>query len=209
MWLSKYYRQFLRFPLNLWNRARLKNEQFSIISMTCVGGIISHELKQRFNSPTIDLFMYPSDYIKFLNNLNYYLFCDMIETVSEFDFPVGLLGGDIRVYFKHATSFAKAKSDWLRRAKRINFDNLYIIMTQSYDCTDEQISVFDKLSYENKIVFTSRLRNDVKCAYYNPLFVSLRNGEVKDLCQYRHKFTGKRLIDAFNYVQFLNKGNYS
>ena len=73
MYISKYYRALLRLPLNLANRKSLNNRDFSIICNNCVGGgVISHELGQRFNSPTVNLFMNHEDYIKFLTKLTHY-----------------------------------------------------------------------------------------------------------------------------------------
>lgn len=48
MKISKYYRTILRLPLNLKNRKLLKNNEFTIISSNCVGGIIYHELGKQF-----------------------------------------------------------------------------------------------------------------------------------------------------------------
>ncbi len=71
--ISKYYRTFLRRKLNAENRKRLKNKNFTVLSNNCVGGVILHELGERFNSPTVNLFFKAEDYLKFLENLDYYL----------------------------------------------------------------------------------------------------------------------------------------
>lgn len=70
---KKKYRALLRFFTNYHMRNALKNRDFSIICSNCVGGVIYHELNLPFLSPTINLFIKPSDYIKFVSNLNFYL----------------------------------------------------------------------------------------------------------------------------------------
>ena len=73
MKISKYYRAFLRTALNSENKKRLANRNFTILCNNCVGGVILHELGERFNSPTVNLFFGAEDYIKFLEKLDYYL----------------------------------------------------------------------------------------------------------------------------------------
>ena len=69
------YRKALRYRLNKENRNRLvfdRENPFSIISSNCVGGVILHELGLKFNTPTINLFFVPRDYLEFIQNLKYY-----------------------------------------------------------------------------------------------------------------------------------------
>lgn len=73
MRISVIYRTFMRFGLNLHNRSRLTNKNFSIICNNCVGGILYHELGLKFMSPTINLFIEAGEYISFLKKMEYYL----------------------------------------------------------------------------------------------------------------------------------------
>ena len=45
-------------------REKLKNNDFTIISSECAGGVIYHDLGLRFDSPTINLWFKPDDYLK-------------------------------------------------------------------------------------------------------------------------------------------------
>lgn len=198
------YRARLRFGLNNKNRNRLRNKECSIISSNCVGGIISHELGLRFNSPTVNLFFKPGDYLKFITDLHRYCEADLVEKFTyEKTYPVGQLD-DITVYFMHYTSFEEAKTQWDKRKKRINFDNLFFIMLQRDGCTYEDIRQFDNLEYKNKVVFTSYPMPEIKSAFH--IEGSAINGDVNDLCGYKSKLSGKRWIDDFDYVKFLNDG---
>ena len=48
--------------------------------------MILHELGERFNSPTVNLFFKAEDYLKFLENLDYYLKHALVEVESEKDY---------------------------------------------------------------------------------------------------------------------------
>lgn len=91
MKISTYYRAFLRMALNAENKKRLSNRNFTILCNNCVGGVILHELGERFNSPTVNLFFGAEDYIKFLEKLDYYLSQTLVEVQSDKDYPVAKL----------------------------------------------------------------------------------------------------------------------
>ena len=119
----------LREKINLENREKLKNSNFSVISSNCNGAFILHDLGQRFNSPTVNLFLYPKDFIKFVKNLKYYLSLDLKFIKEEgIEYPIGLLD-DIKIYFMHYKSNEEAENKWNSRKERINYDNIFIMMT--------------------------------------------------------------------------------
>lgn len=203
MKISRYYRAFLRTKLNVENRERLKNKNLTILCNNCVGGVILHELGERFISPTVNLFLGAEDYIKFLENLDYYLQQTLVEVESKRGYPVAKLD-DITIYFMHYSTFDEAKRTWEKRTARINKDNLYVILVQQNGCTEEVLTKFDKLSYKHKLALTARPMPDLECSYCIP-GSEQPNGDVMDLCKYKGKFTGKRWIDDFDYVEFLNR----
>ena len=53
-------------------RERLENENFSIISSNCIGGILCHDLNVRYNSPTVNMFFVAADFVKFCSRIPYY-----------------------------------------------------------------------------------------------------------------------------------------
>lgn len=83
--------------LNKKNRKRIRNKDISIISMNCTGGILLHDLGLKFLSPTVNLFMRAEDFIKFCENLEYYLSIDkFVECHDKFiiedrTYPIGYL----------------------------------------------------------------------------------------------------------------------
>lgn len=208
---KKLYRRILRFKMNQKNRKRLQNPTCSILSSNCIGGVIPHELGLRFNSPTVNLWIKPSDYLTILKNLKYYLFdCELIEDsvlTKEMGYPCGKLGS-VTIYFQHYSNFSQAKVKWEERSKRVNLENLYIFMVERDGCSLEEIYEFSTLPFVNKVIFTTKNMDDIKCSYCIPRTTN-STGEVIDLCTYQTKYTGKRWIDEFDYVAFLNKRNKS
>lgn len=202
MKISKYYRSFLRIIMNYTNKKALHNEDFSILCNNCVGGVILHELGQRFNSPTINLFIKPGDYLKFLSDLDYYLVQPVIEIPTDRQYPVGKLG-DITIYFMHYTSFNEAEKKWKERIARIKKNNLYVLMVEQSGCTYEMVKQFQNLPYSHKAILVSKPMPEIECAYYIAE-CKAKSGGLIDICRYQSKFTGKRWLDKFDYVRFLN-----
>lgn len=74
-------------------------------------GVILHELGERFNSPTVNLFFDAEDFIKFLEKLDYYLSQTLVEAQSDKNYPIAKLD-DITIYFMYYPSFDEAKTIW-------------------------------------------------------------------------------------------------
>lgn len=185
----------------------LKNKDFTIISHNCVGGVIYHDLGLKFNTPTINLFFMAKDFIKFCNNLIHYLNCEMEPFNHEkYDYPIGQID-DVLLYGLHYNSFEELKEKWDERKKRVNHDNLFIMMSERDGCTLEDIENFDRLPYENKVIFVHKPMPNIKSAHYIPNTETIENGEncVVPLSEFKEG-ENKRYIDDFDYISFLNKG---
>lgn len=145
----------------------LKNTDFTIISNNCWGGMIYDSYNLPKLSPTVGLFFMAKDYIKFVSNLKCYLemsleFIDFSESKyrdSEFfkdiqiDYPIGRLG-DVELFFMHYHSKEEALEKWNRRKKRVNYDNLIVKFNDSNLCTEEELTLFDRLPIQKKCCFT-------------------------------------------------------
>ena len=121
-WKIRMGYRFRKYIRNVYDRFRLeKNADFSIISNHCMGGIISHDLGLEFKSPTVNLKILPDDFIKFVENLEHYLFLPIEEKFETgISYPIGLLG-DVTLYFVHYSSFEEAVKCWNRRKERVNY----------------------------------------------------------------------------------------
>lgn len=146
--LRRYYQQVI--TILSFRKRRLSS--CSIICNNCIGGFIYSDLQLKFNSPTINLQIKPSDFLKFIANLNEYLSYNVEEVASppieEFqklggetiDFPVGRIG-DILIFFQHYQSFDFAKAKWNERKQRINHKRLYFILVDT-GCSCDEIKAF-------------------------------------------------------------------
>lgn len=198
-------RELLRRHIDLRNRRELTNKDFTVLSHNCNGGVVLHDLGQQFRSPTINLFMKADDYLKFLENLEHYLGCSEMSEVHEegVEYPICLLD-DIRLYCVHYKSFEEARDKWFQRCKRVNLQNLYVMFSQRDGCTKEHIRRFSELPYKHKVVFTAEPMPEFDCAFWDPCF-PVAGGEVGTLTDYPSRWSGRRYIDAFDYVSFFNE----
>lgn len=199
--IKKKYRELLRIKINYINRKRLQNKNCSIIASNCVGGVILHELGLPFLTPTVNMYFDAPDFIKFANNLEHYTNCELIEVNSTESYPLALCD-DIILHLVHYHSFDEANKKWRERCKRINFDNLYFIMAERDGCTEAERLKFDSLPYKHKAFLTYTERPEMQSAVYIP---GTQDGDViMDICQYKSRYVGRRWIDDFDYVSFLN-----
>lgn len=183
-------------------RRRLKHQNPTIISKDCVGGIISHDLGQRFCSPTINLFFSSSDFIKFLSALPYYLSLDVVEDDSDLSYPVGKIE-DITIHFLHYNSFEEAREKWNERKKRVDYDNIYVMMTEKEGCNKEIMQKYDSLPYKNKVLFTHKAYPNIKCSHYMKGFEN--ESELGIITIAKPSFWQRRYLDDYDYVSFLNQ----
>lgn len=149
----------------------------SIITNHCWGGFTYHTLQMEFLSPFINLFIENKDYLRLLENLQWYMEQELIFDREEQEvqlgcmYPVGRLA-DVSIHFKHYKSFEEAKEKWDLRKKRINWQNLFVEMNSS---NREEIEQFDRLPFENKVVFIP-----FSCKEKSALDISMYNNQIKD-----------------------------
>lgn len=206
------FRDTRRAARNKKSRARLKSKDITIISSNCTGGVISHDLGLRFNSPFVNLAMRPKHFVKYLSNLDYYNSLDVnfpAELQSECwgggHYPIGVVGNAV-IHFIHFSSCEEASRKWNERKARINKDRLFIIMSERDGCTEEDLFAFDALPFENKVVFTKLPYEDIKSSFYIPGFEKERYVGV--VLSFKNIFSSKRIVDIFPFVDWFN-GDYS
>lgn len=136
-------------------RKRLKNKDFSILCSNCIGGVIYHRLGLQFRSPTVNLWMRQKDFITLAHNLKEYQYEPLEFIHTEFDYPVAKLGS-ITIYFNHSQSQEEAQNEWQRRMKRLNFDNLFLIMYDQEDIVEEDILSLDQIPCKGKMVISEK-----------------------------------------------------
>lgn len=189
------FHNYMRERLNI-------TEPPSILCSNCIGGIISHNLGLKFMSPTVNLTINNRDFIKLVTNLDYYLNCEMIsnpQRAIETDCPVGMLD-DVEIVFTHYKTFEEARDKWNERKQRINYDNLYIMMTLGLK-ERERFDIIKNINCKGKVVFSP-----CEMPEYDFVFHMLRyNGKVSVGQSAGLEIDGFRAYEKeFDYVAWLN-----
>ena len=191
---TKYMQQF---------KERLQNKDFTLISNNCNGGILCHELGLRFNSPTINLYFSNEDYIRYLQNFDYYNSLEIkFAKDLENSYPIGQLD-DVKIHFVHYKTPQEAKEKWEGRKNRINKEKLFVIFTEQGNCAYKHIEAFDALPFENKVVFTANKYDDIKSSVYIKGIKDKKMG-VFNFYSFLNHFTKKRKYDVFDWVSWFN-----
>ncbi|MBR3143735.1 DUF1919 domain-containing protein [Candidatus Saccharibacteria bacterium] len=187
----------------------LNNKDITIISNNCFGGLTYEYLDLPYNSPTIGLYFFADDYIKFIYNLKHYLdtelrrldpinskHYDELVRLKQENSIIGVLD-DVEIVFLHYSSFEEAKEKWERRCQRVNYDNMIIKFNDQNLCTEKELLAFHKFDAKNKICFTAK-------KYSYPEFYQLkkhsRDGAVRD-----DTFGYHKVFDVVSYVNSLER----
>jgi len=202
--LAKYYRVVSRYI----QRERLRNRDFTLLTNTCIGGVIYHELGLQFLSPTINLWMHDKDFYKFVGNLNYYLSIPLKFVESEENYPIAYLD-DIQIHFNHYKTNEEAVLKWNERKARINYNNIFIICSDR-PVDNQKVTHEDMLSIRNvpcrgKVIFSTRSYNDID--YIVPLPKDPNGDYVNSYMFDKSKYLNRwRWESAWDWVHWLNTG---
>lgn len=171
------FKRFMRKGIDRRNRGKLINPNPTVFASNCNGGVMTHDLGLQFNSPTVNLYIRPKEYVKFLGNLNHYLYETHFVEGEDAGYPVGILD-DIRVDFVHYQNFDEAVAKWYSRLDRVGLDNAFYIMTERDGCTHDDLLSFDRLPFKNKVVFVSRPMPEISCSFFDPSFPVCGGGSL-------------------------------
>lgn len=185
-----------------WNKLRLRGgEGLTLIASNCVGTVIYYDMGLRYRSPTINLTISMTDFIKLAENLRWYMERELTERQDrEIPYPVGLLG-DIRVNFVHYDSFSQAAEKWEERKQRINWDNLVFLGVEKDGCDYETLRRFDRLPGK-KVVFTQREYPEFSSAFWIRGFSG--EPELGTITNDQPRLLSRRYMDQFDYPAFLS-----
>lgn len=187
---------------NLYDRSRLKNDNFTIFSQNCIGGIMYHDLGVKFYSPTINMLFEPNDWIKFLERPKHYLnYRIEFKNDNECGYPRGVID-DVHVDFIHYKSRDEIIRLWNKRKERINWDNILVIACDK-GMDEEYILRFNSLDrYRNKILFTGN--EDIEGIYCD----KFKDGADARLLNFANPL-GKRFYEKYiDYVKWINGEQY-
>lgn len=148
-------------------RLGLKNRDFSIIANNCFASFVYDIYALPYRTPTIGLYFYPDEYLKFVSNLKENLTYELEpldfkdsryqkELLQDHNENALLAKfNDIEVVLLHHHDFLEAKKKWERRCKRVNFDNIVIKFSDQNYFKDSHYEAFKKLDFKNKLFFTA------------------------------------------------------
>ena len=179
--LNKFFCWFKERPYEIrrsFTKLFLRNKDFTIISNNCWAGRAYQYLDMPYLSPTVGLYFFAPDYIKFVSDLRRYLdiplrfidpseskYYEILKERNQTDKPVGRLD-DVEIVFLHYKSQEEALEKWNRRKARVNFDNIFIKMSRMNCCTEDHIKEFDSLDFKNKFFINNRKPMRYQCEVY-------------------------------------------
>ncbi len=145
-----------------------EGNSLTIISNNCWGGHVYRYFDMPYTSPTVGLFFFTEEYLKFVSNLKHYLSLDirfipieesryrnvLIERNTP-NCPIGVLD-DVEIVFLHYRSEEDAYQKWSRRKERMNFSRIIVKMSEQNLCAPEHLKMFDSLPYQEKFVFVHK-----------------------------------------------------
>jgi len=131
----------------------------ALVSSNCVGSRLSQLSGAPYQSPTVNLWMWPGDFLTLVEGLPDRLSMPVREDAAEsqrFGYPVGRLG-ELALMFQHNTTFAEAAADWSRRARRAMEREIVVVFTDRDGATDDDFARFERLPHR-KVALTARPR---------------------------------------------------
>lgn len=173
-------------------RDNLKTKDFTILSQNQIGGMIYNDMKQTQLSPTIDTIISSTDFIKFINKLDYYLNQEIIFEEIK-DYPIGKLD-DIYIHFINYKTIQDANQKWHQRKKKINFDKMIVLMSDQENFDEKNFEEFKKITY-HKILLTTNKNYICEDSLY---FDIDKENFKEELIEKRQLYNEDKLIEKIN-----------
>ena len=169
-------------------------QNISFISQQCIGGIIYHDMEMKFLSPTINLYFKSTDFLKMVENLEFYINIP-IDIKTENGLIVGYLK-DVRIIFLHNNNENLAKEKWEERKKRICFDKLFIICTDRDGFDDACFERFKKLKYPKALITRNEKWKDENFCIYLKKYKD--DDCIPDTIPTREFYENNKIIELIN-----------
>ena len=162
-----------------------------------------HDVGIPFNTPTVNLWINCDDFLTYMENIQELLLADIIEIPDgSSSCPVGILGGRVTIHFTHYSNFIEARDTWNRRRCRVDTNNLFVVMSDNSNISDESIERFKRLPF-TKIMLVNSPRKAAllgDCGFN--VTGDFSNGfNITDFSG----LIGKRNFYQFDFVSWLNE----
>lgn len=184
-------------------REALTNTTPTFLCPNCIGGILFHDLGLQFRSPTVNLMMFQTDFVKFVLNMDDYLAQELsFFKHPEYDFPCAQLG-DITLHFTHYHTEEEAAKKWAERSARIDRDNLFVFLEERDGLTREEMLQLGSVHARGLVVFTANPYSDIPYTVQIPKYAS--DGEVGDILAKSYWDDSREYERYFDFVKWFNE----
>lgn len=174
----------------------------TVLSSNCLGGVLLHETGLRFNSPTVNLWMRPHDFIRYCAHIRHYSACGLRFVGGGISYPVGILD-DITIFFQHYASEEEARAKWEERTRRICYDRICCILTERDGCTDDDLRLFARLPFPTAAM-VHQPKPDIPGTHYIRGFE--HEPELGNIMLFRQgQYLGRKYFDDFDFITFFKQ----
>ena len=196
-------------PLAIRRRAKMRNELTNktptFLCPNCIGGLLFHDLGLQFRSPTVNLMMYQTDFLKFVLNMKDYLGQELqFFEHPEYKFPCAHLR-DITIHFTHYQSEEEAAHAWYDRSKRIVINNMFVFLEERDGLTKEDIVQLGAIHARGVVVFTAYAYPDIPYALQIPKYEC--DGEVGNILRKSYLDEHHEYEEYFDFVKWFNESD--
>lgn len=172
----------------------IKTQNFSLISQNCIGAVIYHDMGMKFLSPTVNLYFDSKDFIKFVENLDYYLSCD-ITFLKDVGYIIANID-DLKLYCLHYHEFDEVKEKWNDRKVRVLKDRIFIISTDRDGFDDTDFKKFKNLKYPKALITCKEKWKDADFVIYLDKYKN--DSQVPDTIPDREFYKDNKIIELIN-----------
>lgn len=188
-------------------REALTNTSPSFLCPNCIGGILFHDLGLQFRSPTVNLMMLQTDFVKFVLNMDDYFEQELQFFVHPtYRCPCARLG-DIVIHFTHYHSEEEAERKWKERCGRIDRDNLFVFLEERDGLTREDILNLGGIRARGLVVFTANAYSDIPYTVQIPKYAS--DGEVGNILAKSYWDDSHEYEWYFDFIKWFNEADGS
>ena len=193
-------------------RRNLRNKEFTLLTPDCIGGRLYHDLRLQFRSPTINLMMFQPHFLLFVSNIEEYVDGSFtFYSDAEYTCPCAKLKPkkedlpEIIVHFSHYDDKDIAEKKWRERAKRINWDNIFVLIEERDGITEEELKRLANLNVKGVVAFTYNKYTEMPYSVYLPKYHN--DGEVGNILARRYWDDSREYERIFDFVKWFNEAN--
>lgn len=188
-------------------RSRLENKDMTFLVPSCIGGELFHDLGLEFRSPTVNLMMFQTDFVKLVTHWDEYAAEDFeFYSDAEYpDIPCAHLN-DITVHFTHYKTPEEGVAKWREREKRMDWSNTFIFCSDRDGLTREEIESLGNLDVRGIVVLTAKPElADIPYVLYVP--ECEKAGQIVNLQDVNWPRGNRNYEKWFDWVKWFNEAD--